>query len=554
MGFSQGGGGSGSLGSSSDVALNSPQNSQTLSWDSGVGKWRNITPYSGLNVTDIKRADYTAAPNEFVIVDTETPAQNIEITLPNAPANNTQIAVKLFRATGGIGINASGDDYFDTVLGYGGGPPPSNYPAQGGTQRATFTYAGQAAIFQYHSATKYWYMLSMDDHYASYLQQSDSFASLYEVPTAYTDAINSAVTTAASTPQTSRVVTSYNSIQTQDVGNIIEVDAASPVSLVLNDMGQSIKENSTVEIFQKGTGQATVDPYGLVTIHSSVGLKTRAQWSSMTIRKMPSHATTFPTSGMAMRLKADDITGANGSLVSAWPDSSGNSLPDATQTVTGNKPTLNTSGLNGHKTVDFGASSNTFLSLSGAALDLLKNKAAVSIFVALKMPNNLTGDGTLLFFSKGTSATQSRLELKRYSGQSLAYTNNRFDAGNATPQAFYSPNITQGSLLDVQQYYAHNSASYYLEGQNNGGFASGPGGWDNLNSSNTSSLAATIGSTGAGASGWWQGSIAEILVYDRMLSTDERYTVNKYFKDTYGLQFGLSGLSQEWVITGDATT
>lgn len=41
MSFGGNGGGSGSISSASDVALNNPSNSQTLQYDTGTSKWKN---------------------------------------------------------------------------------------------------------------------------------------------------------------------------------------------------------------------------------------------------------------------------------------------------------------------------------------------------------------------------------------------------------------------------------------------------------------------------------------------------------------------------------
>ena len=48
MGFGGSGGGSGAIGSASDVALNSPANNEVLTYDSSVQKWKNaLTSGSG---------------------------------------------------------------------------------------------------------------------------------------------------------------------------------------------------------------------------------------------------------------------------------------------------------------------------------------------------------------------------------------------------------------------------------------------------------------------------------------------------------------------------
>lgn len=41
MGFSSGGGGSGNIAGSTDVALNNPSNNEVLTYDTSVSKWKN---------------------------------------------------------------------------------------------------------------------------------------------------------------------------------------------------------------------------------------------------------------------------------------------------------------------------------------------------------------------------------------------------------------------------------------------------------------------------------------------------------------------------------
>lgn len=529
----------------SDAFINNPLTDQPLAWDSSLSRWRNNNRGLGFNLTSIKRAAYTAAPNDFVIVDTETNGQSFDITLPNAPADNTRIAFRLFRAADNINvtIRTSGDDYIDTVVSYGGTPPP-NYPVQGGVQWLNFSLPGESAIFQYQAATKYWFMLTMNDNRAMYLKTRAGFAEIDIVPDAYQKAIDA--------PKNSIRKTANYTLSLSDTSKIIDVDSSSTVNITIpNALTALFAANSTIEIVQKGTGQVVVTPSVGVTLHGAAGFKTRAQWSLVSLRLIPAYTASFPLSNMAMRFKADDITGANGSVVSSWPESSGNGLPAATQATPVNRPTLNADGMNGHKTVEFGASGNTFLNLSGTALDILKNKASINVFIAFKMPSNLTGSGSMFMLSTGSSNSDVRFEAGRYMGTSVETTVRRLDADVAFTTTHGPINTTTtGGLLSAKQLYANQASANYYNGRETSSTTSSTP--DGMNTSNTTSLSGTIGSSGASASGWWQGGIAEILIYDRDLSISEKSAVYTYFQTTYGITIDPAGFSSnEWMLSGD---
>lgn len=99
----------------------------------------------GLNPTAVKTANYTAAANEFVPVDTTSGA--VTITLPSAPANGTRFGVKLVTqgGTNGITITRGGTDVFNKT---------------GGNTSVTVTLLNQSVQFQYSSGI--WYGVAAD--------------------------------------------------------------------------------------------------------------------------------------------------------------------------------------------------------------------------------------------------------------------------------------------------------------------------------------------------------------------------------------------------------
>src|SRR4051812_30775942 len=68
-----GGGGSGSISTSSDVALSNPGNNDVPAYDSSVGKWKNKTPTAGTvadgSITDAKIASGAAIAIAKLAID-----------------------------------------------------------------------------------------------------------------------------------------------------------------------------------------------------------------------------------------------------------------------------------------------------------------------------------------------------------------------------------------------------------------------------------------------------------------------------------------------------
>ncbi len=84
MSFGGGSGGGGSIGTSTDVALNNPTNGQVLTYSSGVGKWENATP-TGTNPT---YANLPAGTTITVAYDTGSSSW------PARPTSRTDIIVQ----------------------------------------------------------------------------------------------------------------------------------------------------------------------------------------------------------------------------------------------------------------------------------------------------------------------------------------------------------------------------------------------------------------------------------------------------------------------------
>jgi hypothetical protein len=121
----------------------------------GDGAWGVPTSNSAqaLTPTTIKTSAYTAAPGDFIPVDTT--GNSVVITLPTAPTDKSRIEIKMINTSGSnaVTFNAGGSDVFNKV---------------GGATTGTLSLLNQAVMLQYESAndegngTGIWYVQNDD--------------------------------------------------------------------------------------------------------------------------------------------------------------------------------------------------------------------------------------------------------------------------------------------------------------------------------------------------------------------------------------------------------
>lgn len=98
-------------------------------------------------VVAFSASPYTAAPGQFVPVDTTSGA--VTVTLPAAPEDATVIGIKMViqGSTNAVTFNCSGSDVFNKA---------------GGSTSGTLTLASQGVILQYFAASAIWYVFADD--------------------------------------------------------------------------------------------------------------------------------------------------------------------------------------------------------------------------------------------------------------------------------------------------------------------------------------------------------------------------------------------------------
>lgn len=498
---------------------------QLLSYNGTALAW--TTP-GGLTATAVKTANYTAVGGDYIPVNSSS--GTITVTLPTAPADGTQVAVKLVAGANSCIVSRGGStDVFNVAAG------PSTL---------TLSTAGIGVTLRYSASTGIWYSLDSTPLSA----MSGAYAPLAgPVPSAYAASNDSRFVSAPA----GRKVADFT-LALGDAGNVIEAEALTAITATVPP-GSSVPflDNTLIEICQTGDGQVIVAPGAGVTLRAPGGLKTRAKWSSISLRRRPGSGSSLPTANMLMRFKADDIVGANGSAVSSWPESSGNNLPAATQATSANQPTLVQNAINGHSAVNFNGSTN-FMQLTGSALNVARNRSALTVFVVYGYPSTYNGTRSFMYLSSGTSSTSSRIYMGlKDSNGFLGAGGRRLDTDSA--QFVGTTAAVAGEVAVSTARFVFGSKSLYL--YKNGTLSTSNTNFQTAGStSDTASLAGTIGANLAGTAENFPGRIAEILVYGQ---DDDvmRAAVHTYIQTTYGVPMAdATGATDEWVVSGDTTT
>ncbi len=235
-----------------------------------------------------------------------------------------------------------------------------------------------------------------------------------------------------------------------------------------------------------------------------------------------------PSTNLLMRYKADHINGNNGDAVAAWPEISGNLLPDAVQATGGNQPTLATNVVNGHKGVTFDGT-NDRLTLSGTALDVFRNRATANVFIVHKS-NVVTGTKTPLAYGSGTSASQSRVFITT---AATVTTGGRTLDANSLVSLTGGATSASGTIEVIAARYVWSNSDLYLL-RNGTQLATNTNYQTAVSTSNTASLSGVIGANSSQAAEFYSGTILEILVYESDV-TALREQVHSYIANEYGI-------------------
>jgi hypothetical protein len=226
---------------------------------------------------------------------------------------------------------------------------------------------------------------------------------------------------------------------------------------------------------------------------------------------------------MVLWLKADYGIATSGTSVTDWFDMS-NQDNAATQTTGADQPTLVTNAVNGMPAVSFDGASDSMQLPSGFS----NFAAGASIFVVYK-PTAVTADARIIEFGNRTTPAPGSPRDMIYVSEPNN-TDLKFTAYNATT----SSSLTATSAVTLNSYQlsevVHSgagSATIYTTG-----VQSAQGSVSNIN---TTTRTNNFVGRDFGATLFFQGEIAEIIVYNSAISAANRAKVEAYLFARYGL-------------------
>jgi hypothetical protein len=205
-----------------------------------------------LTPTAVKTANYNAAAGDLVPVDTTS--GNITITLPTAPADKTQVGVKMVTqaSTNHVTVNTGGSDVINKT---------------GGSTSGTVTLLNQFVIYQYASATGIWYA-------------EDA------LPLSGLDARYAATGDSRFTAMTLNTQTANYTAVLGDAGEMVEMNLAGANTLTIPpNSSVAFPVGTIIGWRQYGAGQITITPGAGVTIRAATSLTSRAQYSEGQLTK-----------------------------------------------------------------------------------------------------------------------------------------------------------------------------------------------------------------------------------------------------------------------------
>lgn len=239
-------------------------------------------------------------------------------------------------------------------------------------------------------------------------------------------------------------------------------------------------------------------------------------------------ASTTPASvsGLRLWLKPESLSGANGTGISTWADSSGNSW-SPTNTTSASMPYITNNVLNGYQGLYFDG--GDWLKCPGAANGLARNVTGCTIVGVVKRDSGTTSRafftiernaaGSSRFYAYVDIANQIQAGGRRLDSDSFAGFGSTYAMGAGF---FWQVAVADYSNAKGFLYYngtsAHTNASWQTSGS----------------TSDTDSNALTVGAFSNVAEPW-VGVIVEIAVYNRALSASDVATLDEYFTAKYGL-------------------
>jgi len=233
-----------------------------------------------------------------------------------------------------------------------------------------------------------------------------------------------------------------------------------------------------------------------------------------TVGAGPSAGAFLPTqiSGLVLWLRADGITGLNDAdPVTTWSDESGNSN-DVTQSTAAKKPVYKTSIVNGQPVVRFDGTDD-YMDVVGVS-----GLTAATFFMVYKAVTNDSGDGYGHFGSESANNHYSFTDGNIYDGFGSAVRRN---TGN--------PTVVLSTWHIYAISVAANQWTSWINGTQHFTTAINTVGWD------PDPVIGTGNDVYPPISTFGAADFAELMIYDSVLSVDDRSSVHTYLGDKYGI-------------------
>lgn len=189
--------------------------------------------------TSVKTSAYAANPGELVPVNATS--GSVVVTLPTAPADRAQIAVKLVAVSGSntATVSRGGTDVFN---------------ATGGPTSLTLAALNETVLLQYATSGGIWYVISTD------------------VPFSTLDTRYGGITVDLLSK------TSNFSVASGEAGGRYHASSAGAITVTVpTNASDAIPVGSVFEIVRRGAGSVNISPASGVTLNSAYGYRSLAR-------------------------------------------------------------------------------------------------------------------------------------------------------------------------------------------------------------------------------------------------------------------------------------
>jgi hypothetical protein len=221
-------------------------------------------------------------------------------------------------------------------------------------------------------------------------------------------------------------------------------------------------------------------------------------------------STSIPASNLTLWLRSDQAVTSSGSSVSGWGDLSC-SNNDASQSTSGNQPSITSSAINGYPALSFNGTTSKLTLPTSDSLGMQSNP--YELFIVAK-----SGSGTVQFLLAGGATEQFEYHLNGAVGaRFIPVTSVLIDQGtagaytNGNAHVFSARTSTSGGVVRVDG--------------------------NDVGTTGVSTLSSNSGNLLLGARSdntyYFDGYVAEVIIYNTNLSSADRNSVEQYLAERY---------------------